>query len=646
MAAVDEACSVVGETLTVATFEKLSGILSGYRYVKLVVDRSTDTIHFIDSARDLFHVQYVAKWILNLPPGEIERTLDEFNRGVMHDDDRRFYLATLSSHVRDGREFYALETTEVDTMSLEMLRDLYATVCRHVADRPVVIKPANHMQEEFLAPIPRVELPWVHPDEIYSSASFVPLRPGAAEGRLRVFRDDEEYRAAEPLELFDIVVMDRVPGDIPRVAGIINARHTTPLSHTNILARGWGVPNAVQLGVLDEVERDGLDGRWVSYEVDPGGTGVSLRVIDPPTRRGASGTPAVVMPTPDITRGEIVPLDVLRRGDALRYGTKAANLGEVSRVLADGSDRLLEYYQRPRPPRANLLPYLGALLGVDHTDADALGAAANALLRETIEVPAGVALPFSVLREYVDEVPGARERVRELLAVSERGGDVEPVRAGLCQALTGAAPSAGIRRRIEDAVARRLGAAGRFVVRSSSNAEDLPGFSAAGVYESVTEVTEDGLVDAVVRVWVSLLSARVMLLRAQAGIRLADCEMGVIIQRQVDTEIGGVLVTTNPTEPRDIRGVFVNISPRSVVEVVNGAALPIQHVYNTMEGGGRTVSLGDAVSDVDSSVKERLRRLALAGRLLQSHFGLGPVDIEWVAGADRIRLVQLRPFAG
>jgi hypothetical protein len=75
----------------------------------------------------------------------------------------------------------------------------------------------------------------------------------------------------------------------------------------------------------------------------------------------------------------------------------------------------------------------------------------------------------------------------------------------------------------------------------------------------------------------------------------------------------------------------------------------LQYLFNTVEGGGRTLSLGDAGRDLDESARESLQRLAVIGRLLQSHFSPdytfgAPVDIEWVADGDTISIVQLRPY--
>ncbi|TWW09688.1 hypothetical protein E3A20_11850 [Planctomyces bekefii] len=126
--------------------------------------------------------------------------------------------------------------------------------------------------------------------------------------------------------------------------------------------------------------------------------------------------------------------------------------------------------------------------------------------------------------------------------------------------------------------------------------------------------------------------------------------MGVIVQEEVSSDMGGVLVTTNPTNPQgDFRNVYVNAVAGSAVDVVSGKSTPYQYLYNTVEGGGRTIAIGGR-EDLKKCQKDTLQRLAFAGRLLQSHFSQDysfstPADIEWAAANDKIYILQLRPYS-
>jgi hypothetical protein len=653
--------AVVAERLTVSAFEQLSGVLAGHPYVKLVVDRQHDTIHFINNDRYQFHAHYIAERLLGMTTADLERDVDTFNRNFYQDADRRFYLGILALHARrdthtgQDRRFFSLETTEADTMSAGMMSYFYEFVREHLDPAlPLYFKPATHLQESSLAAIPPAELPRVSAHELFSSAQFVPLNAGTARGRLRAFRSEREYRnTTVPLEWDDIIVMERVPDDIPRLAGIINARHTTPLSHTNVLATGWQIPNAIQLGVLDRIEADGLDGEWVEYRVAMDAAEVSLARIERPaelTQPPAWRAQQITLEEPEVAETPIARLDQLRMSDRYRYGTKAANLGELHHVLGHGSSRLTGFYQVPRPPRANLLGYLTGLLGVsEHADP---AAPALRLLRQHVRVPRGIALPFSVQQRFLESSPRIQQAIGKLkMALELDAREIDPLCLSLQQLIRGTRLPEDMREHIDAAIVRHLGGVRSFVVRSSSNAEDLDGFSAAGIYESINHVTTaDRIFHSIKEVWASLCSPRSVRLRQQAGISLDDCYMGVIVQEQVEAAMGGVLVTTNPMNRADFRNVYVNVSPGSVVDIVSGIGSPMQYLFNTVEGGGRTLSLGDAGRDLDDAAKESLQRLALVGRLLQSHFSpdytfSAPVDIEWVADGDTVYIVQLRPYS-
>ncbi|MBI4869198.1 MAG: phosphoenolpyruvate synthase [Candidatus Wallbacteria bacterium] len=647
--------AIIGERLTLTAFHQIAGNLAGYPFVKLVVDRPAGVIHFLNSAVYPFHGDYIAGPLLGLPPGEFEANVDTYNASFYKAPDRRHYLAILALHRRETDAFFTLETVEVDTMDGPMLLYLYRFVRDWIdPSLPLLLKPANHLQEAAVAAIDSAELPRIYSHELFASATYIPLNPGRASGRLRAFASEADYRAARStLDWHDIIVMARVPDDIPRLSGIINAQPTTPLSHTNVLASGWDIPNSVQVGLLERVAQDRLDGQWVDYEVRLQSTEVQLTPIERPAsadRPPAWRAQKIRIEEPETGRTPIVQLDQLRMDARHRYGTKAANLGELSHVLRHGSDRLLGFYRIRRPPRPNLLPYLAKLLGVSE-DAD-LARAALDFLRKRVQIPGGIAIPFSLQQEFLESSPKIQQAIGKLkMALELNARQTDALCVNVQRLIRDARIPERIRGYIDTQVANVLGGCSSFVVRSSSNAEDLERFSAAGIYESINHVTRaDTLFESIKQVWASLLSPRSVRLRQEVGISLDDSYMGVIVQEEVGSLMGGVLVTSNPTSKDDFRNVYINASTHSVNQVVQGAELPYQYLYNTVEGGGRTLSIGNAEADLPEERKEQLQDLAVAGRLLQSHFSAdytfsSPLDIEWLAAADGLHLLQLRPYA-
>ncbi|MFJ9413612.1 PEP/pyruvate-binding domain-containing protein [Streptomyces sp. NPDC101227] len=653
--------TAIGEHLSLPLFHTLSGTLAGHPYLKVVVDRAEGTWHLLDTAVHPFHVDYIATRVLGMELAALDSVLDAFNASVYMDPRRRFLLGVLSLHTDEdaaGRErpFLVLETTEADTMPGPLLEEFY-TFVRHRLDGrlALLLKPANHGQESELATISDIRVPRILSHELFGNRTRTPLNPGETTGRLRCFRTFEEYAAESgSLGRSDIVAMPALPDDVPRVAGFISTAPTTPLSHTNVLASGWGIPNATVRDLARLVEAENLDGAWVRYEVtDHHITLVRLAQAPAPTAPDRHRE-RIRLRTPLLTDVPALPLHRLRRTDDNRYGTKAANLGELHHVLGSRTADLTAYYQRPRPPRAHLLGHLAARLGAnDPAPVAGLRSAAAAFAVGTVTAPDGVALPFALQHRFLTSSPAIQQaigRLKTALALDTVEA-VDPLCREL-QRLIGQAPLPdAVTRPIIQALPTGPAAGSRLVVRSSSNAEDLPGFSAAGVYDSVTSVRgADELLAAVRRVWASLFSPRSVRLRHQAGISPDDTYMGVIIQRYLPADLGGVLVTCNPTRRADFRNVCLNCSPGSPETVVDGTALPLQYLYNTVEGGGRTVALGSSGRDLPAATRERLGQLALTGRLLQSHFSEAdvddPLDIEWLmTDQGAFHLVQIRPFA-
>ena len=58
-----------------------------------------------------------------------------------------------------------------------------------------------------------------------------------------------------------------MPISLPPVAGIIISKPSTPLSHINLLAKGWGVPNAYIKNAHELFKQ--YDGWWVAFETLP-----------------------------------------------------------------------------------------------------------------------------------------------------------------------------------------------------------------------------------------------------------------------------------------------------------------------------------------------------------------------------------------
>src|SRR5688572_23634631 len=176
------------------------------------------------------------------------------------------------------------------------------------------------------------------------------------------------------------------------------------------------------------------------------------------------------------------------------------------------------------------------------------GKAANLarLSRAGFEVPRGFVVTTTAYQEFI-EANGLPSRILQL---ADRGASGDP------RALDDI--SSSIRRLFADAVLSQAiadqilqayrGMGSRAVaVRSSATTEDQPGLSFAGQQESYLNVRgEQPLLDAVVRCWSSLWTARAMAYRRRNEVDDRSAAIAVVVQEMVDAEAAGVLFTANP----------------------------------------------------------------------------------------------------
>jgi phosphoenolpyruvate synthase/pyruvate phosphate dikinase len=646
---------LTNEKLTKIFFDQFSGVLANIPFVKFIIDRQdANKIYFLNDRFYPLHAYFVADHLVNEKHEVFFKKIDSFNELNYHSNERRFFFGTIGRIKKENKYIYLLETQEIDSMGKDLIEDLFSIVKKNIDPNfDLIFKPANHFQENSVKNISVKTIPRMLTSEIYATSNFISLNTGVSVGRLRCFFTEEEFhKAQKTIEWYDIVVMDRVPDDVPRVSGMINAQFTTPLSHTNVLASGWKIPNCIQKNIFEKIKQENLDSHWVRYEVSSSATQALLNITEIPKelKKPNWAMQAIVLENPDVEDTKICSLSDLRMTDRYKYGTKAANIGEMKHIIENGSNRILGFYQVKRPPRENLIPHLANFLGVSEK-ADIQKEAFD-FLSTLVKVPNGIAIPFSIQRQFLETSPQIQQAIGKLkMALELDAHEIDSLCISLQNLILKTRIPDRIRDEIDKMIINELAGVSTFVVRSSSNAEDLENFSAAGIYESVNHInSSEKIFDAIKLVWASLVSARSVRLRQQSGISLDQSYMGVIIQEEVSTGMGGVMVTTNPMDKKDFRNTYINVSLKSVINIVSGAELPMQYLFNTVESGGYTLSLGSASEDLPEDKRLMLQKMAYAGRLMQSHFSpdytfSNPVDIEWLVNKQGLYFLQLRPYS-
>ena len=340
--------------------------------------------------------------------------------------------------------------------------------------------------------------------DIYGDTGFLALNPGEGYGLLRSLASGDR---ANPR---DVVIYEALPNDLPRVAGIISTAPQTPLSHVNLRAVQDSVPNAYIPDALDDAAIDALIGSYVRYLVtDDGWTLHAATRAEVDEHYAASRPAGTQTPQRDLSVTTITPLSEIDFDDWQAFGVKAANVA--------------------------VLRTLGFPAGT---------------------VPDGFAIPFYFYDEFMKH-NGFYTRIQTLLADSDFQSDFDTQEKELKK----------LRKDIEDADTPEWiiaavetmnegfpeGINRRY--RSSTNNEDLPGFSGAGLYSSKSQKpSEDGddLAKSLKEVYASLWNFRAFVERDFHRIDHKAAAMGILVHPSYQDElVNGVAVSFDPAYGTD-----------------------------------------------------------------------------------------------
>lgn len=572
-------------------------------HVIFVIDRQAKPaarLYFINTPRFQLHDRFLRA------QGLLAGSKEALNRNY-RDAGRRFILGTLSWQPQING--FVFEFWEGDQLTAPLLHETAAQLHSHFF-APLQFKANASAQEQVAA---AAGIAAVTQSALIGQQSFLPLNPGQAVGRLRLVDDIDQVHDLQPS---DIVVLRQVPITLPPVAGVVTEQPSTMVSHVNLLTRGWGVPNAYIRAASRVLSTH--NGQWVQLTVSA--KDYQLRAATADEREKAiqksvlKRSVAGASIQKDTRTTALQPLAALRAANRRQCGAKAANLGELQHAAIAG-----------------------------------------------VTVPDGFCLPFGIYANAMQRF-GLAEKVARMQQqpgfdsdAAVRRTALAELRAEIEQMPLDAAFASSLQARW----ASQLQQAGVFV-RSSSSSEDLPGFSGAGLYTTVPNVKgEAALQDAVRKVWASVFNFEAWEARRAAGIAQDEVAMAVLVQKAVDSEASGVMVTRDPLggTPNSVfiaakRGIGIRVvEGRKVAEQVLYArrSQAVQVLSRSAEDTELRLAPGGGVQEVAVAQRQVLtdalvKRLAAAGAAIEARFGGRTQDIEWAVTGERILILQSRPF--
>ena len=598
-------------------FDRLARVYYRGRFYALphlmfVIDRrARDRVYYVNSNAFKFHKDFVNATYLSLERG---RAFYENNYLKIN---RRFILGTIAFQTTAGK--FTFEFWEGDRLTRELLSESNSALGNSFF-APLFFKPNSLAQEELAAQTNNdhgtttaTAIPMLTASELAAGEQYQPLNLGAGIGQLRIL---DRVTPETVIDRNQIVIFKEAPVQLTPLSGIITTEPASPLSHVNMLAKSWGIPNA-HIKNADRLFKL-LEGKYVRFEV--GENGYHLSPADPReveernrqwVKRGD-----LVTPRADRNFDRLTDLKNQRARDAIRFGAKSANLGELMRARLPG-----------------------------------------------LTVPAGFAIPFRYYQDFIrlnkleERIASAVEEERFVHDPKYRKSRLGEIRLWI---QSGKHDDA-FKEKLLAKVHRDFAGMSLFA-RSSTNAEDLPNFSGAGLYTTVPNVrTDEQLLEAIKTVWASVWNYEAYEARESFGMNHFGVYPAVLIQEGIDADSAGVVITTDPFDRSDRAAVYINAKRGLGIKVVEGKRVAEQVIYHPRSGTIQVLIRSDEDTmlefDERGGVKEvkieehravltdqMARRLARSALQIKRVFGGRDQDIEWVYSRGRLFIVQSRPY--
>ncbi len=572
-------------------------------HVLFVIDRQNkNRIYYVNTKLYKFHKDFVNGTYLSLERGQA------FFENNYIKPNRRFILGTIAYQTPVHR--WTFEFWEGDLVPADQIK-LASDIINKSFFTPLAYKPNSLRQEEVSATL---GIPRLLQTEINKGQDYQVLNVAKTLGRIHVIPKLDEHIE---IGFNEILVLDEVPIQLPPVAGIITGKPSTPLSHINLLAKGWGVPNAYIKNALQLFKQ--YDGWWVEFDARRDNYSIKRAGNDALAeyQNRLKQRLDIMKPRFDLSVKKIASLNEQRATSVIAYGAKSANLGELIRARLPGFT----------VPPGFTIPFFfyDQFLKENKLD-DAV---------------------FTMMddQKFVHDPAYRRTYLTKLRGDFQKGTVNAQLRAELLRRLHAEFPGKGV------------------FARSSTNSEDLPNFNGAGLYTSMPNLrTDDQLIEGIKTVWASVWNFEAYEARERAGIDHAKIYMAVLIQEGINSESSGVMITTDPfNRDRKVPAIYISAKRGLGMRVVEGQRIAEQVVFLPRANAVQVLTRSEEDSlltfDERGGIKELpisgermvlsdvvVRRLAAAASGIKRTFGGKEQDIEWAYMKGQIYIVQTRPY--
>lgn len=418
------------------------------------------------------------------------------------------------------------------------------------------------------------EFPVYFEDDLYANIGYLPLNQAASFGQLRVLEGGERPSPR------DIVICRTLPNEMSRVAGVITGVRQTPLSHVNLRAIQDKVPNAFIAKAWENKEIAPLIGRYVYYEVSADGFEIREATFKEVEAHFADLRPLKTQqPARDLSITKVLPLASIGFADAARFGVKTTNMATL-RTLG---------FPEGTVPNGFGVPLYFYDAFMKHND---FYAEAEALLKD------------SEFQNNYDTREAELEGFRERIKAAE-------MPTWMMDALS------ELQNEFPEGTSLRC--------RSSTNNEDLPGFSGAGLYDSYTHHPHEGhLSKSIKQVFASLWNFRAFEAREFYRIDHFATAMGVLVHPNFADELANGVAVTDDVVYQTVGNYYLSTQVgENLVTNPEGQSVPEEILLDWWDSNNyRVVTISNQTTDNERILTDvYLRELSRYLPAIHNKFG-------------------------
>ena len=327
------------------------------------------------------------------------------------------------------------------------------------------------------------------------------------------------------------------------------------------------------------------------------------------------------------TRRTVVPLEEVDADSVELVGGKGANLGEIAQIVKRHGGQI--------PPALMVTTF-----------------AFERFLEEN-----GIGEAYAGMTAAIDAIFGSLElsdedKRRQILDTSERIRDL--ILGGRLD------PAAGVGREIMAAVEACELRNTCLSVRSSGLQEDTEEAAFAGAAETYLCVNPAELPNWIKKVWMSFWLTRGILYRGSRIVRQGTVKLAVVVQKMFDSQVSGIMFTTDPVSGRDV--IVIEAGYGLGEGVVSGLIDVDRYYVDKFDGSVTSVHVGKKAFMVKQHpsgrgtsivpVENELRDIpclkeddirANIAMALEDHYALSQ-DIEFGIADGKVSILQTRPI--